>query len=128
VARSPERQEEKIDAYQLDQMYEILNIYHTKPFLAAIIDNEILFRGDIDSLALGVLLDNIRTEFKTRKFDVEYINEEAGSSWDEALAAKSSYIMSNVHPLPPPHGHTPCRPQEHIRGTKLSAPGLQGWV
>lgn len=90
---------ETTNARQLDQMYDILKNYGTKPFLGAIIGNEMLFRKDIDSWALGALLDKVRAKFKTLKYDLSVSTSDLGDSWDAALAAKSDYIMSNVHPF-----------------------------
>ncbi|KFY26594.1 hypothetical protein V493_03996 [Pseudogymnoascus sp. VKM F-4281 (FW-2241)] len=87
------------NARQLDQMYDILKNYGTKPFLGAIIGNEMLFREDIDSWALGALLDKVRAKFKELKYDLSVSTSDLGNSWDAALAAKSDYIMSNVHPF-----------------------------
>ncbi|KFY30664.1 hypothetical protein V494_08079 [Pseudogymnoascus sp. VKM F-4513 (FW-928)] len=87
------------NARQLDQMYDILKNYGTTPFLGTIIGNEMLFREDIDSWALGALLDKVRAKFKTLKYDLSVSTSDLGNSWDAALAAKSDYIMSNVHPF-----------------------------
>ncbi|KFX87958.1 hypothetical protein V495_04292 [Pseudogymnoascus sp. VKM F-4514 (FW-929)] len=87
------------NARQLDQMYDILKNYGTKPFLGAIIGNEMLFRNDITSWALGELLDTVRAKFKTLKYDLSVSTSDLGNSWDSALAAKSDYILSNVHPF-----------------------------
>ncbi|OBT44527.1 hypothetical protein VE00_04916 [Pseudogymnoascus sp. WSF 3629] len=90
---------ETTNARQLDQMYDILKNYGTTPFLGTIIGNEMLFRQDIDSSALGALLDKVRAKFKTLKYDLSVSTSDLGNSWDAALAAKSDYILSNVHPF-----------------------------
>lgn len=84
---------------QLDQMWDILDEYGAEPFKGIIVANEILFREQMTAWELGNLLDTVRTKLKAKNIDLPVATSDLGDKWDATLAAKSDYIMGNIHPF-----------------------------
>ena len=87
------------NARQLEQMWTILDDYGATPFEGIIVANEILFREQMTLTALGSLLDSVRSNLTDKNIKLPVATSDLGNDWSSALAAKSDYIMSNVHPF-----------------------------
>lgn len=86
-------------ARQLAQMYDILDQYGADPFKGVIVANEILFREQMTVTELGDLLDEVRTNLTAKGISLPIATSDLGDDWTAALAAKSDYVMSNIHPF-----------------------------
>lgn len=84
---------------QLSQMWDILDTYGASPFKGLIVANEILFRQQMTVTELGNLLDEVRTNLTSRGMSLPVATSDLGDDWTSELAAKSDYIMSNIHPF-----------------------------
>lgn len=87
------------NARQLAQMWDILDEYGADRFKGVIVANEILFREEMTAYELGILLDSVRAKLKQKKIDLPVATSDLGDKWDATLAAKSDYIMGNIHPF-----------------------------
>lgn len=87
------------NARQLSQMWDVLDEYGDSPFEGLIVANEILFREEMDISELGELLAEVRTNLTDRKLDLPVATSDLGDDWTSALASKSDYVMSNIHPF-----------------------------
>lgn len=86
-------------ARQLAQMWDILETYGDSPFKGVIVANEILFREQMTVTELGNLLDEVRTNLTSKGLSLPVATSDLGDDWTAELAAKSDYIMSNIHPF-----------------------------
>lgn len=86
-------------ARQLSQMYDILDQYGADPFKGVIVANEILFRQQMTVTELGSLLDEVRTNLTNKGISLPIATSDLGDDWTADLAAKSDYVMSNIHPF-----------------------------
>lgn len=84
---------------QIQQTWDILDEYGAEPFKGIIVANEILFREQMTAWELGNLLDTFRSELKAKNLDLPVATSDLGDKWDSTLAAKSDYIMGNIHPF-----------------------------
>lgn len=84
---------------QLRQMWDILDKFGETPFKGLIVANEILFREQMTVTQLGDLLDEVRTNLTSRGMSLPVATSDLGDDWTTALAAKSDYIMANIHPF-----------------------------
>ncbi|KAF4119947.1 Glycosyl hydrolases family 17 [Geosmithia morbida] len=84
---------------QLQQMWNILDEYGQDQFEGLIVANEILFREEMTITELGNVLDDVRSNLTKRNMDLPVATSDLGDDWTKALAAKSDYIMSNIHPF-----------------------------
>ncbi|KAK1977519.1 endo-beta-1,3-glucanase [Colletotrichum cereale] len=87
------------NARQLEQMWDILDEYGDKHFEGVIVANEILFRQEMTESALGTLLAEVRTNLTTKGLSLPVATSDLGNDWTASLAAKSDYIMANIHPF-----------------------------
>ncbi|WYZ45692.1 hypothetical protein EsH8_VIII_001008 [Colletotrichum jinshuiense] len=87
------------NARQLDQMWDILDEYGDKYFEGIIVANEILFRKEMTESALGTLLAEVRTNLTSKGMTLPVATSDLGTDWTASLAAKSDYIMANIHPF-----------------------------
>ncbi|KZL84234.1 endo-beta- -glucanase [Colletotrichum incanum] len=87
------------NARQLDQMWDILDEYGDKYFEGIIVANEILFRQEMTEAALGSLLAEVRTNLTSKGLSLPVATSDLGDDWTASLAAKSDYIMANIHPF-----------------------------
>lgn len=87
------------NARQLAQMWDILDTYGTEPFKGLIVANEILFREQMTETELGDLLSSVRTNLTSKSMSLPVATSDLGDKWTASLAAKSDYIMSNIHPF-----------------------------
>lgn len=87
------------NARQLSQMYKILADNGPSQFVGAIIGNEILFRDDMSSTALGALVTDVKANFTALGYKLPVTTSDVGDKWTQALADKVDYVMSNVHPF-----------------------------
>lgn len=84
---------------QLEQMWEVLDEYGQDYFEGLIVANEIIFREEMTITELGNVLDEVRNNLTDRNMDLPVATSDLGDDWTKALAAKSDYIMSNIHPF-----------------------------
>ncbi|KAI9163733.1 endo-beta-1,3-glucanase [Paramyrothecium foliicola] len=84
---------------QLQQMWDILDEYGSKPFEGIIVANEILFREEMTLSTLGKLLDDVRTNLSSKNIDLPVATSDLGDDWSVGLANSSDYIMANIHPF-----------------------------
>lgn len=84
---------------QLDQMWTILEDYGGEPFEGLIVANEILFREETTITALGNVLDDVRDGLDRLSISLPVATSDLGDDWTQALADRSDYIMSNIHPF-----------------------------
>jgi exo-beta-1,3-glucanase (GH17 family) len=84
---------------QLAQMWEILDKYGADPFEGVIVANEILFREEMTIAQLGTILDGVRANLTSRNMKLPVASSDLGDNWEAGLAAKSDYIMANIHPF-----------------------------
>ncbi|CCF34942.1 endo-beta-1,3-glucanase [Colletotrichum higginsianum] len=87
------------NARQLEQMWDILDVYGDKYFEGVIVANEILFRQEMTEAALGNLLAEVRTNLTAKGLSLPVATSDLGDDWTASLAAKSDYIMANIHPF-----------------------------
>ncbi|KAJ0161455.1 putative glucan endo-1,3-beta-glucosidase btgC [Colletotrichum tanaceti] len=87
------------NARQLEQMWDILDVYGDKYFEGLIVANEILFRQEMTEAALGNLLAEVRTNLTAKGLSLPVATSDLGDDWTSSLAAKSDYIMANIHPF-----------------------------
>ncbi|KAK2055209.1 endo-beta-1,3-glucanase [Colletotrichum caudatum] len=87
------------NARQLQQMWDILDQYGDKYFEGIIVANEILFRKEMTEAALGNLLAEVRTNLTSKGLSLPVATSDLGDDWTASLAAKSDYIMANIHPF-----------------------------
>lgn len=87
------------NARQLAQMWDILDAYGDAPFKGLIVANEVLFREQMTITELGDLLEEVRTNLTAKGLSLPVATSDAGDAWTADLAAKSDYIMANVHPF-----------------------------
>ncbi|KAF7536456.1 hypothetical protein G7Z17_g13047 [Cylindrodendrum hubeiense] len=90
---------ETTNARQLEQMWDILDKYGEDPFEGVIVANEILFREEMTITELGTILDDVRSNFSDKGFNLPVATSDLGDDWTSALAADSDYIMANIHPF-----------------------------
>ncbi|KAK1999463.1 endo-beta-1,3-glucanase [Colletotrichum falcatum] len=90
---------ETTNARQLQQMWDILDQYGDKYFEGIIVANEILFRKEMTESALGTLLAEVRTNLTSKGLSLPVATSDLGTDWTASLAAKSDYIMANIHPF-----------------------------
>ncbi|KAK3991246.1 glycoside hydrolase [Cladorrhinum sp. PSN332] len=84
---------------QLDQMWDILDVYGEKYFEGIIVANEILFREQMTLWTLGQLLADVRTNLTAKNIKLPVATSDLGDKWDSSLAAQSDAIMGNIHPF-----------------------------
>lgn len=84
---------------QLAQMWDILDKYGADPFKGIIVANEILFREQMTVTELGDLLTEVRSNLTTKGISLPVATSDLGDDWTAELAAKSDYVMSNIHPF-----------------------------
>lgn len=84
---------------QLAQMWDILDEYGQEPFEGIIVANEILFRKEMTITQLGTIMDGVRTNLTSKKITLPVASSDLGDNWTDGLAAKSDYIMANIHPF-----------------------------
>ncbi|KAK1963143.1 endo-beta-1,3-glucanase [Colletotrichum sublineola] len=87
------------NARQLEQMWDILDVYGDKYFDGLIVANEILFRKEMTEAALGTLLNEVRTNLTNKGLSLPVATSDLGNDWTASLASKSDYIMANIHPF-----------------------------
>lgn len=87
------------NARQLAQMWNILDQYGATPFEGIIVANEILFRKEMTVTQLGTILDAVRANLTTKNIKLPVASSDLGDDWTSDLAAKSDYIMANIHPF-----------------------------
>ncbi|KAF9891165.1 hypothetical protein FE257_004729 [Aspergillus nanangensis] len=92
------------NARQVKQLYNILdNADDLSIFKGAIVGNEALYRAGSDKQSAQTKLvgymDDVRDHFKQHNIDLPIATSDLGDNWNEALAAKSDAVMSNVHPF-----------------------------
>ncbi|KAF9871983.1 endo-beta-1, 3-glucanase [Colletotrichum karsti] len=90
---------ETTNARQLTQMWDILDEYGDKYFEGIIVANEILFRKEMTESDLGTLLNEVRTNLTAKSLSLPVATSDLGTDWTASLAAKSDYIMANIHPF-----------------------------
>ncbi|KAG5978340.1 hypothetical protein E4U55_006227 [Claviceps digitariae] len=90
---------ETTNARQLAQMWDIIDQYGATPFEGVIVANEVLFRKDMTITELGNLLDGVRSNFSTMGIQLPVATADLGDDWTAELAAKSDYLMANIHPF-----------------------------
>ncbi|OLN86538.1 putative glucan endo-1,3-beta-glucosidase btgC [Colletotrichum chlorophyti] len=90
---------ETTNARQLQQMWDILDEYGDKHFEGLIVANEILFRKEMTEAALGTLLQEVRNNLTSKGLSLPVATSDLGTDWTPSLAAKSDYIMANIHPF-----------------------------
>ena len=83
----------------LDAMYQIISQYGANPFAGVIIGNEVLYREDMTETELSNLLGDVKTNFTSRKIDLEIATSDLGDSWNATLTENVDYVMSNIHPF-----------------------------
>ncbi|KAK4231008.1 family 17 putative glycoside hydrolase [Podospora fimiseda] len=84
---------------QLDQMWDILDVYGEKYFEGIIVANEILFREQMTIWTLGQLLADVRTNLTRKNINLPVATSDLGDKWDSTLAQQSDAIMGNIHPF-----------------------------
>lgn len=84
---------------QLSQMDDILDKYGDSPFKGIIVANEILYREQMTVTQLGDLLEEVRTNLTAKGLSLPVATSDLGDDWTADLAAKSDYIMANIHPF-----------------------------
>lgn len=87
------------NARQLAQMWDIIDQYGSDPFEGIIIANEVLFRKDMTVTELGTVLDGVRSNLTSKGIKLPVASSDLGDDWTAGLAAKSDYIMANIHPF-----------------------------
>ncbi|QPG93489.1 hypothetical protein C2857_000169 [Epichloe festucae Fl1] len=87
------------NARQLSQMWDILDQYGADPFEGVIVANEILFRKEMTVTQLGTVLDGVRSNFTSKGIKLPVASSDLGDDWTADLAAKSDYVMANIHPF-----------------------------
>ncbi|OAA61885.1 O-glycosyl hydrolase [Niveomyces insectorum RCEF 264] len=87
------------NARQLAQMWDILDKNGGSAFKGIIVANEILFRKQMTSSQLALLLGEVRTNLTNRNIDLPVATSDLGTVWDYTLAQASDYIMANIHPF-----------------------------
>ncbi|KAK2592443.1 hypothetical protein QQS21_009859 [Conoideocrella luteorostrata] len=90
---------ETTNARQLSQMWDILDQYGAEPFEGIIVANEILFRKEMTVTQLGTVLDGVRSNLTSKGLKLPVASSDLGDDWTDGLAAKSDYIMANIHPF-----------------------------
>lgn len=91
---------ETTNARQLEQMWDILDNYGSKPFKGVIVANEILFREEMTITQLATVLDGVRTNLTKKGIkDFPVATSDLGDDWTQELADDSDYIMANIHPF-----------------------------
>lgn len=84
---------------QLSQMWDILDKYGDSPFKGVIVANEILYREQMTATELGDLLGEVRSNITAKGMSLPVATSDLGDDWTSELAAKSDYIMANIHPF-----------------------------
>ncbi|GAO17241.1 hypothetical protein UVI_02057250 [Ustilaginoidea virens] len=87
------------NARQLAQMWDIVDRYGADPFEGVIVANEVLFRKEMTVTQLGTILDDLRANFSGKGIKLPVASSDLGNDWTAGLAAKSDYIMANIHPF-----------------------------
>ncbi|ELQ40843.1 endo-beta-1 [Pyricularia oryzae] len=103
---------ETTNARQLGEMWNTLD-HHSKDgrkpedyFKGLIVANEILYRKEMTSSQLQLLLSNVRANLTTKGINLPVATSDLGDDWrNKDLADASDYIMANIHPF---FGGTPA--------------------
>lgn len=84
---------------QLNQMWDILDEYGADPFKGVIVGNEVLFRKDLTSAALGEILAEVKTNLTNKNLDLPLGSSDLGDNWTADLAQSVDIVMANIHPF-----------------------------
>ena len=84
---------------QLAQMWNVLDQHGAKPFMGAIIGNEVLYRKDGSSQMLQKYLKSVKQNFTSLGYDLPVSTSDLGDNWTADLAQSVDIVMSNIHPF-----------------------------
>ncbi|KAI6250602.1 putative glucan endo-1,3-beta-glucosidase btgC [Erysiphe necator] len=92
-------QNETTNNRQISQMYRILDVYGTDPFVGIIVGNEVLFRQDMSPTELGNRLTSIKSNLSSKGISLPVASSDLGDDWTAQLASKTDILMANIHPF-----------------------------